>query len=178
MAKINYVFGTYESRSAVESAVRGFKDAGFPGSEVSVILPEKRGSKEMVNESGTKAPQSASIAPGSGIGGALGWLVGLGAVTLPGLGLVIAVGPLVATLAGAGIGGPSGSFAESLVALGMSEVSATHYEQRLLRGEVLVAIRCESSEHCQRAREIMEITRAERIAYAGGILNEPNRTAA
>jgi hypothetical protein len=178
MAKINYIFGTYESRSAVESAARGFKDAGLSGSEISVILSEKRGAKEMVVESDTKAPQSATVAPGSGIGGALEWLVGLGAVTLPGLGSVIAVGPLVAALAALEVSGTSGSFAGSLVALGVSEVNATHYEQRLLNGEVLVAIRCDCAEHCQRAREIMEITRAQHIAYAADIFNEPNSTAA
>lgn len=176
MAKINYVFGIYESRSAVESAVRGFKDAGFSGSEISVILPENRSSKETVSESGTKAPQSATVAPTSGIEGAMEWLVGLGAMTLPGLGPVVAVGPLVAALAA--VGGASGSFAASLAALGVSQVDATQYEHELLKGEVLVAIRCQSAEHCQRAKEIMEITRAERIAHASGLLNEPNSTAA
>ena len=178
MAKITYVFGIYESRSAVESAIRGFKDAGFSGSEISVILPEKRGSKEMVNETDAKAPQSATVAPGTGIGGALEWLVGLGAMTLPGLGPVIAVGPLVAALAAVGGTGASASFAGLLVALGMSEVDARQYEQQLQKGEVLVAIRCQSPEHCQRAKEIMEITRADHIAYAGESFNEPNSTAA
>jgi hypothetical protein len=178
MANINYVFGAYESRSAVECAVRGFKDAGFSGSQISVILPDKRGSKEIVSENDAKSPQSVTLAPSSGIGGALGWLVGLGEMTLPGLGPVVAVGPLVAALAATGAGGTSGSFAGSLVALGMPQVSATQYEHGLLRGEVLVAIRCQAPEHCQRAREIMEITRAEHIAYAGDIFNEPNSSAA
>jgi hypothetical protein len=178
MAKNNYVFGTYENGSAVESAVRGFKDAGFSGSEISVILPENRSSKEMVSESATKGPQSATVAPDSGIAGAMEWLVGLGAMTLPGLGPVVAVGPLVAALAAVGVGGASGSFAGSLVALGMSQADASQYEHELLKGEVLVAIRCQSAEHCQRAKEIMEITRAERIAYAGNVFNEPDSTAA
>ena len=185
MAKINCVFGIYESRSAVESAIRGFKDAGFPGSQISVILPDTRahGSKEIATETSTKAPRSVTVGPGAGVGGAgvggaLEWLVGIGAAALPGLGSVIAVGPLVIALAGVGMGRTMAGFAGSLVALGMSEVDAKRYEQRLLRGEVLAAICCDSAEQFQRAREIMEITRAEDIAFHGDLFSRPDSSAA
>jgi hypothetical protein len=178
MAKINYVFGIYESRSAVEAAVRGFKDAGFSGSEISVILPEKRGSHEMASENHTKVPHRATMASSSYAAGAFGWLVGLGEMTLPGLGPVVAVGPLVAALAAVGTTGGAGSFAGSLANLGVSRKNAAQYEQDLHRGEVLVAILCQSVEHCQRAREIMEITRAEHIAHGGDVSSQPNISAA
>jgi hypothetical protein len=185
MAKINCVLGIYESRIAVESAIKGFKDAGFSGSQISVILPDTRtrGSKEMATETDTKAPQSVIVGPGSevggsGVGSALGWLVGIGAVTLPGLGPVIAVGPLIVALAGIGIGRGADGFAGSLAALGLPEVDAKRFEQRLLTGEVLVAICCDSAEHFQRAREIMEITHAEDIASHGDLFSKPDSSAA
>ena len=180
MAKIKCVFGIYEGRSAVESAIRGFKDAGFSGSQISVILPDARahGAKQMAAETDTKAPRTVNVGPGAGVEGALEWLVGIGAVTRPGLGPVIAVGPLVIALAGIGMGRPAAGFAGSLVALGVSEVDAKRCERRLLRGEVLVAICCDTAEQFQRAREIMEITRAEDIASHGDLFSEPDSTAA
>jgi len=181
MPNNSYVLGTYQNRNAVESAVRGFKDAGFSGSEVSAILPEKGDSKKVMSGADAKAPRSATnpgFAPGSEVQGAIGWLVGFGALTLPGIGPVIAVGPLIAALASVGMGGTSRGFAESLSALGLPINTATRYEQKLLGGEALVAICCESPEHCQRAREIMEITRAEDIAATADRFKHPNSTAA
>lgn len=178
MTRINGVFGTYGSPTAVESAARGFKDAGFSGSEISVILPDTRASKEKLTETETKAPQSATGSPGPGVGAALGWLVGLGALTLPGIGPVIVVGALAAALAAVGIGEAGAGFARSLIALGIPEADARRYEHRMLKGGILVVIHSETAEQFQRAREIMEITRAEDIASYGDVSNEPSSTAA
>lgn len=169
MAKDKSAFGIYSTRRDAESAVDAFADAGFATADISVLLPEdlraRDDSDEIVAEKTTKAPQGAAIGAGSGIavGGALGWLVGVGALVIPGIGAVIAAGPLVAVLAGMGIGGALGGFAGSLVGLGISEVEAKRYEGRMLQGGILVVLHCADAEEIQRAREIMEITRAEDI---------------
>lgn len=185
MTETNCVFGSYSCRSDVESAIAGFKDAGFSNSEISVILPDTRtsqetDSKEIVTENDTKAPQAATVGVGSGaaLGGALGWLVGIGAFAIPGVGPVIALGPVVACLAGIGIGGALGGFAGSLIGLGISEDQANRYQGRLLKGGIVVAIHCKSRGELQQAREIMEITKAEDIAIPSEIVNEHNRPAA
>jgi hypothetical protein len=164
MAKNKSVFGIYSSRSSAESAISGFKDAGFSNSDISVLLPENT-SKDPVTETGTKAPAGAAVGVGSGaaIGGALGWLVGVGALAIPGSGPVIAAGPIIATLAGIGVGGALGGFAGSLVGVGISEDAAKRYEGRLLRGGIFVAVHCEMTEEIARAKEIMERTKAEDI---------------
>jgi hypothetical protein len=174
MAKNKSVFGIYSTRSEVESAVNALKDAGFSNSDVSVLLPENLGSKEvitkeLVTKQSTKGPEGAAFGAGSGaaLGGALGWLVGVGALAIPGIGPVIAAGPLVATLAGIGIGGAFGGFAGSLIGLGISEVEAKRYEGRLLNGGILVAVHCETSEEIKRAEGIMAVTGAEDIASSG-----------
>jgi hypothetical protein len=91
----------------------------------------------------------------------------VGALAIPGIGPVIAAGPLVATLAGIGIGGAFGGFAGSLIGLGISEVEAKRYEGRLLNGGILVAVHCETSEEIKRAEGIMAVTGAEDIASSG-----------
>jgi hypothetical protein len=166
MTKNKSVFGIYATRDAVDSAIGGFKDAGFSASAISVLAPNGSRYKDVLAEKNTKAPRGAAFGAGSGaaVGGALGWLVGVGALAIPGIGPVIAAGPLVTALAGIGIGGALGGFAGSLVGMGMSEVEAKEYEGRLMKGGVLVAIHCENAEEIQRAKEIMEITGAEEIA--------------
>jgi hypothetical protein len=71
--KNKFVFGIYSNRSAVESAVSALKSAGFQHSDVSVLLPENLGSKEIATEKNTKAPEGATAGAGSGavIGGTL-----------------------------------------------------------------------------------------------------------
>jgi hypothetical protein len=169
MAKNKSVFGIYLTRSDVETAVTALKDVGFSTSDISVLLPENLGSRELVTEKGTKAPEGATIGAGSGaaVGGALGWLVGLGALAIPGIGPVIAAGPLVAALAGIGVGGALGGFAGALVGVGIPEYEAKRYEGRLLKGGILLAVHCETSDEINRAKRIMEVSGGEDIASAG-----------
>jgi hypothetical protein len=165
MTKSRSVSGIYLHRSDVEAAVTAFKDTGFSNADISVLMPETT-EHEIVTEDSTKAPQGAVMGVGSGaaVGGALGWLVGLGALAIPGIGPVIAAGPIVAALAGIGVGGALGGFAGSLIGVGISETEARNYEGRLARGGILVAIHCESAPEIQRAKGIMEATPAEDIA--------------
>src|SRR5262245_8002312 len=98
------VFGIYRTYEAAERAVLALQNAGFRNTDISVLLPANVGNKEFAHEKGTKAPEGASAGAGTGVvlGGVLGWLVGIGALAIPGLGPFIAAGPLMAALAGAG----------------------------------------------------------------------------
>lgn len=158
------VFGVYSNRGGAEFAVSSFKDAGFSSSDISVLLPESTG-KGPISESNTKAPEGAAVGVGSGaaIGGAVGWLLGAGALAIPGIGPVIVAGPILSTLAGIGVGCAFGGFAGSLVGVGISENEAQKYEGRLLDGGILIAVRCSTSEEVVRAKEILERTKAEDI---------------
>ncbi len=170
MAKNKSMFGIYLTRSDVETAVTALRDVGFSNSDVSVLVPENLGSRDLVTEKGTMAPEGAAVGAGSGaaVGGALGWLVGVGALAIPGIGPVIAAGPLVAALAGIGVGGALGGFAGVLIGVGIPEDEAKRYEGRLLNGGILVAVHCETSEEIKRAKGIMEVTGAEDIASGEG----------
>ena len=169
MSKNKSVLGIYSSRSGVENAIGMLRDSGFSHSDVSVLLPENLGSKELATEKGSKAPEGATAGAGSGavIGGALGWLAGIGALAIPGLGPFIAAGPIMAALAGAGVGGAVGGFTGALVGLGIPEYEAKRYEGRIRKGGILISVHCDTSDEIKRAKEILERSGAEDISSAG-----------
>src|SRR5437899_2349792 len=92
------VFGIYRDRSSVEYAVDVLRQENFRNTDISVLFPENQGTKDFAHEKNTKAPEGAATGAGSGavIGGTLGWLTGIGALAIPGLGPFIAAGPIVA----------------------------------------------------------------------------------
>src|SRR3984957_14918513 len=105
------VFGIYSTRVAVENATDSLVKAGFPTSDISVLLPESLGGpKEMGTEKATKAPEGAAagVTTGGVFGGPIGLLAGVGLLAIPGLGPFIAAGPIMAGLAGVGVGGGGG----------------------------------------------------------------------
>src|ERR1700719_4400998 len=169
MAKNKSVFGIYSSRSGVENAVLALKDAGFQHSDVSVLLPENLGNREISTEKNTKAPEGAATGAGSGavIGGTLGWLVGIGALAIPGLGPFIAAGPIMASLAGAGVGGAVGGVTGALVGMGIPEYEAKRYEGRLQKGGILVSVHCDTSDEVKDAKDILRRTGGEDISSTG-----------
>jgi len=169
MAKNTAVFGIYPTKASVESALDTLKDAGFRSTDISVLLPENLGTKDLKTEKASKAPEGAATGAGSGalIGGALGWLVGIGALAIPGLGPFIAAGPIMAALAGIGVGGAVGGFTGALVGLGIPEYEAKRYEGRIKSGGILLSIHCDSSEWAGKAKELLKSTGAEDISSTG-----------
>ena len=163
------VFGIYENRAGVEYGLGVLKEAGFRNTDVSVLLPENLGTKDLGTEKATKAPEGAAAGAGSGavIGGALGWLAGIGALAIPGIGPFIAAGPIMAALAGLGVGGAAGGFVGGLVGMGIPEYEAKRYEGRIKSGGILLSVHCDSSEWTKKAKEVLKATGAEDISSTG-----------
>src|SRR5258708_8089451 len=111
------VFGIYSTAAAAAHAVETLTKSGFPISDISLLVPETLGSREMGTEKASKAPEGAAAGATGGavLGGTLGLLAGIGALAIPGVGPVIAAGPLMATLAGLGVGGAVGGLTCSLL---------------------------------------------------------------
>jgi len=120
------VFGIYPNRQAVEEGVNTFLKGGFRNTDVSVFLAENAGTKDFAHEKHTKAPEDAAKGASIGVvvGGALGWLAGIGSLAIPGLGAFIAAGPIVALLAGAGAIGIFGGIAGALIGMATPEYEA------------------------------------------------------
>jgi hypothetical protein len=163
------VFGIYPTYGAVEGAVDALKAAGFRNTDISVLFPENVGSKDFAHEKGTKAPEGATAGAGSGavVGGVLGWLVGIGALAIPGVGPFIAAGPIMAALAGVGVGGAIGGITGALIGMGIPEYEAKRYEGRIRQGGILLSVHSDSSEWTKRAKTILEQTGAQDVASAG-----------
>src|SRR5438270_12868176 len=163
------VFGIYPDRVSVEEAVEHLRRAGFRNTDISVLFPENQGTKDFAHEKNTKAPEGATsgVVAGGIAGGVLGWLTGIGALAIPGLGPLIAAGPIVAALAGAGAVGTLGGIVGALAGMGIPEYEAKRYEGRIREGGVLLSVHCDSTDWVKRAKEMLEATGAQDIASAG-----------
>ena len=163
------VFGIYSTRNGAEQAAEALVNAGFASGDISVLLPENLGTREIGTEKATKAPEGATAGAGTGavLGGTLGLLAGIGALAIPGVGPLIAAGPIMATLAGMGVGGTVGGLTGALVGLGIPEFEAKRYEGRLQKGGILVSVHCDTSGEIKRGKEILERTGAEDISSGG-----------
>ena len=162
-------FGIYTSQAGVERAVDELKAAGYRNSDISVLFPENSGTKDFAHEKNTKAPEGATagVAGGAVLGGALGWLAGIGALAIPGLGPFIAAGPIMAALAGAGVGGAAGGLAGALIGMGIPEYEAKRFEGRVKNGGILLSVHCDDSAWTKKAKEILERTGAEDVSSTG-----------
>jgi hypothetical protein len=169
VGKNTAVFGIYPSLTSVEIGIDELKSAGFRKTDISVLLPESAGNRDLAHQKSTKAPEGASTGAGTGLvlGGALGWLMGIGALAAPGMGPFIAAGPIVAALAGAGVGGAVGGIAGALIGMGIPEYEAKRYEGRVKDGGILVSVHSDNSDWAKRAKKILKSTGAQDIASTG-----------
>jgi hypothetical protein len=168
------VFGIYPNRASVESAVDALKAEGFRNTDISVLFPEKTGTKDFAHEKSTKAPEGATTGAGTGavLGGGLGWLAGIGALAIPGLGPFIAAGPIMAALAGAGVGGAVGGLTGALIGMGIPEYEAKRYEGRVKDGGILLSVHSDDSQWTKKAKEILERTGAQDVSSTGEASSE------
>jgi len=148
-----------------QSVVTDLRGAGFSHDDISVLLPDRSGSRELGLDKGTKAPEGATAGgvAGGAVGGALGWLVGMGALVIPGVGPLIAAGPILAALSGAAVGAAAGGAGGALIGLGVPEIEARQYEGRLKEGKVLISVHVVDKDAEKRARDVLERHKAESI---------------
>lgn len=158
MSKNRVVLGLVDSEIQAESLVQQLNAGGFPNQDISVIFPDKHGTRDFAHEHNTKAPEGAVVGGTSGgvIGGTIGLLAGIGALAIPGLGPFIAAGPLMATLSGAAAGAAVGGVAGALVGLGIPELEAKAYEGKLRGGNALVAVHVDDSDREKTAKELFK----------------------
>jgi hypothetical protein len=149
--------------------VEDLKGSGFSNNDVSALFPDKAGSRDFAHEQGTKAPEGATAGASAGavLGGALGWLAGIGALAIPGVGPLIAAGPILGSLSGAAVGAATGGLAGALVGYGMPEIEAKRYEGKVQGGNILLSVHADDSKQVDRVKEIFKRHGGEDIAYTG-----------
>ena len=168
-SKNTAVFGIYASGEHAERAVDSLIAAGYPSSSISVLLPDTRSTREFAHEKDTKAPEgtAAGATAGGVVGGTLGVLAGLGALAIPGVGPIIAAGPIMAGLAGLGVGGAVGGLVGALIGMGIPEYEAKRYEGRVKGGGTLLSVHCDTAEQIARVKDLLKGTGATDIASTG-----------
>ena len=159
------VYCIAQNREHAECIVTDLKEDGFLKDEISVLFPDKSGTHDFAHEQNTKMPEGAAAggAAGMGAGAILGWVAGLGSFAIPGVGPLIAAGPIMAALSGAAIGGAAGGLIGGLVGVGIPEYEARLYEGKIRNGNVLVSVHTENVEQVARARQIFERQNADNI---------------
>ena len=162
------VFCLAQTEAHATTIVNELKAAGFSHNDISVLFPDRAGTQDFAHEQHTKAPEGAATGAGTGglVGGAFGWLVGIGALAIPGLGPFIAAGPIMAALSGAAAGAALGGVTGALIGLGIPEYEAKRYEGRIKEGNILISVHTEDSPELARAKAIFERAGAEDIADA------------
>jgi len=163
------VFGIYRNRLEVEQAVDALRAEGFRSTDISMLFPENEGTKDFAHEKATKAPEGTAAGAGTGavVGGTLGWLAGIGALAIPGLGPLIAAGPIVAALTGVGVGGAIGGISGALIGMGIPEYEAKRYEGRVKEGGLLLSVHSDNSDWTRKAKDILERTGADDVSSTG-----------
>jgi hypothetical protein len=174
----NAVIGIASTYDQAENIVSELKAQGFVTSDISVIFPDKKGTREFAHDKGTKAPEGAIAGVGAGgvIGGTIGLLAGIGALAIPGLGPFIAAGPIMAALSGVAAGATVGGVVGALVGLGIPEYQAKVYEGRLRDGNILIAVHTQDGKEKDRALDALKKMGAHDVSSTGEV-TPPKRKA-
>lgn len=163
------VFCIAKNETQTTNIISRLRAAGFAGNDISVLFPDRSGTRDFAHEQHTKAPEGAATGAGAGgvLGGVVGWLAGVGALAIPGLGPFIAAGPIVAALSGAALGAAVGGLTGALIGMGVPEFEAKRYEGKIKDGNILISVHAVDSEQSQAARRIFEEENAEDISSSG-----------
>lgn len=162
------VYGIATSQPHADLIVERLTSAGFASNDISALFPDTKSTHAFAHEKHTKAPEGAigGVAAGGAIGGGVGLLAGLGALAIPGIGPLIAAGPLLAALSGAAVGAAVGGIAGALIGMGVSEFEAKRYEGRVKDGNILISLHTGTSDEASRAKDIFHAASAEDVCRA------------
>src|SRR6266536_4123001 len=134
--------GLFDDRDDAQDAITALRDAGFDASTISVVARNRNLHGQLAEDTGTEAGEAAATGAVAGgvLGGVAGWLIGIGALAIPGVGPVIAAGPLAAAIGGAALGAATGGIIGALTGAGVPEEEARFYDEAFRRGGILVTV--------------------------------------
>jgi hypothetical protein len=139
--------------------VERLKSSGFSDNDISVLFPDKAGTRDFAHEKNTKAPEGAATGAGAGA-----LLAGIGLLAIPGVGPFIAAGPIMASLSGMGVGAAVGGIGGALIGMGIPEIEAKRYEGKVKDGNILISAHSESAAEITKAKDIFKTAGASDIS--------------
>lgn len=149
------VVGLFDGPDQAQTAAAALKDAGFRSNDIGITMRDREEANTLAEHTGatTAAGAATGAVAGGTLGAIAGWLAGIGALLIPGVGPIIAAGPLAAALTGAAIGAAGGSLMGALIGMGVPEEEARWYESEVGRGGTLVTVRADR--RYDEARQLM-----------------------
>ncbi len=155
------VIGLMDNLGEAQAVVRDLVDSGIERADIGFMANEKHAvpSSAALNESeGSHVASGALTGAGTGaaIGGLAGLALSLAPLAIPGIGPILAAGPIAAALTGAGLGAVTGGLIGGLTNLGVPEEEAHYYAEGVRRGGILVTVAAESEAQAERAVHIMK----------------------
>lgn len=152
----NSVICIANSYLQADRIIRDLQASGFLSTEISVLASDTHGKRDFGHVKSSKAPEGAASGAllGGVTGGLVGLLAGIGTLAIPGLGALIAAGPILATLSGAAAGAATGGTVGGLIGLGLPEYEAKRYGEKLGSGNYLLAVHVENEKEEDLAEDI------------------------
>lgn len=149
------VVGIFERADSAIDALNGLREANFTPEQVSVVSRDTAAQAQLTTTSDLVADEERRGAvAGTFLGGLAGWLIGLSAFALPGVGPIVGAGIIGAALTGAGIGAAAGGLIGALGSQGIPDIEARNYEESLRQGHILLTVHTTDSAAVERARAI------------------------
>jgi uncharacterized membrane protein len=136
------IAGIFETEQEAILAVEDLKRQGYNAEDISVISKNREDVDLITEETGTKAGEGAATGAVAGgtLGGLTGLLAGAGALAIPGIGPIVAAGPIAAALTGAAAGAGVGGLSGALIGMGIPEDEAEHYDKSVKEGKILILV--------------------------------------
>ncbi len=168
------ILGIFSDRNSAERAITDLENLGFNPKDISIIMKDQEGARDMARETGSNVASGAAsgAATGGVIGALAGLLIGIGALAIPGIGAVLIGGPIAAALglsgaaattaSGAVTGILAGGLVGALTHLGVPEEEARTYEERIRSGAILLAVPV-SSDQTQEVTNILQNNNADQV---------------
>ncbi|MBY0356136.1 MAG: hypothetical protein K2Q12_10485 [Rickettsiales bacterium] len=149
--------GIFNNRQEASKAIADLVERGFEPKALSLLMSDETRKERFHDESISDETAKGGLS-GAAIGGVLGALLGgltaIGSLTVPGVG-ILAAGPLVAILTGAGAGGTIGGLSGALIKAGFSDHDARHFEDKIAKGDVVLVVHIDNEKEQLAANEIL-----------------------
>ena len=161
------VIGIFDNYAQAQEAIEQMINDGIDRDRISLVTrdSDKERGVDATTERTSGAAKGAGI--GAAVGGVGGLIAGIAGLAIPGIGPILAAGPIAAAiggaLGGAGLGAAAGGIIGALTDMGIPEEEARQYEDQIRQGKVLIAVRADDDEDAERAANIMEIEGAEDV---------------
>lgn len=155
------VIGVFDNSSQAHAAVEQMINAGIDRDQISLV--RRDADHDQIQDDATKPAGGAGKGAGIGaaLGGVGGMIAGIAGLAIPGIGPILAAGPIAAAiggaLGGAGLGAAAGGLIGALTGMGVPEDEAKHYEDQIRQGKVLVTVRADNDAEADRASNMMDV---------------------